>query len=257
MKMPYRILLVDDDKDFREEFIEYLEEYKITEASSGEQALNLIEEPNEIDLVILDVMMPGLSGTEVLKRMKKMSPDLGIIILTGYSSKDIIIEALKGHADDYIEKPLHIDQTKRIIERILESKQESIDIDGSDITAKVERVKRFLERNYNKKVSLKVAAETVCLSPKYLSRIFKENTGIGFNEFKLKIKIEKAKHLLNKGGYNINQVAYKLGYKNTESFMRMFKRNTGHTPSYFKKKNMLVKRLKGEKSVKAFQQTNI
>ena len=62
--------------------------------------MQLLRKPNEIDLVLLDVMMPGLSGTEVLREMKKLSPNLAIIILTGYSSKDVAIEALKGHADD-------------------------------------------------------------------------------------------------------------------------------------------------------------
>lgn len=75
------ILLVDDDQRFRRELIEYLEDYSVIQASSGEDALRLLAQSNEIDLVILDVMMPGLDGIHVLKRMKQMSPDLGIIIL--------------------------------------------------------------------------------------------------------------------------------------------------------------------------------
>ena len=56
--------------------------------------------------MILDVNMPGSKGTEVLKDIKALYPDLGIIILTGHSSEDVAIEALKGHADEYLEKPL-------------------------------------------------------------------------------------------------------------------------------------------------------
>lgn len=247
--MPYNILLVDDDREFREEFRDYLEDYEVIEACNGEEALKLLKKPNVIDLVILDVMMPGLHGTEVLKEMRNIDPDLGIIILTGYSSEGVAIEALKGHADDYIQKPLDIDRAKEIIERLLETKKEEADIDITGIKGKIERVKRFAQRNYHKKVCLKDAAQAVYLSPKYLSRVFKQSTGKSFSEYKLKIKIEKAKELLGKTGYNVNQVAEKLGYKNVESFIRLFKKLAKYTPTEYRKKiqrknKILSKRMK-------------
>ena len=52
--MPYNVLIVDDDKDFRDEFRDYLENYEVIEASNGEEALELLRKPNEIDLVILE-----------------------------------------------------------------------------------------------------------------------------------------------------------------------------------------------------------
>jgi len=234
--MPFNILLVDDDKEFRDEFRDYLEDYEVIEASNGEEALELLRKPNVIDLVILDVLMPGLRGTEVLKEMKRINPDLGIIILTGYSSENVAIEALKGHADDYMQKPVDIDKAKEIIERLLENKKGEGDIDNRSMEGKIEKVKRFVERNYHKKVRLKDAAQAVYLSPKYLSRIFKQSTGKGFSEYKLKIKIEKAKELLGKTGYNVNQVAEKLGYENVESFIRLFKRLAKYTPTEYRKK---------------------
>jgi len=240
--MAYNILLVDDDKEFREEFRDYLEDYQVIEARNGEEALNLLRKPNVIDLVILDVMMPGLRGTEVLKEMRKLDPDLGIIILTGYSSESVAIEALKGHADDYIQKPLDIDKAKEIIESLLEAKKEEGNIDIAGIKGKIEKVKRFVERNYHKKVCLKDAAQSVYLSPKYLSRIFRQNTGKSFSEYKLKVKIEKARELLSKTGYNVNQVAENLGYENVESFIRLFKKFVKYTPAEYRKKIRREKR---------------
>ena len=238
--MTYKILLVDDDKDFREEFCDYFEDFQVIETSNGRDALNILKEPNDIDLVILDVILPDLKGTEVLKRMKKIAPDLDIIILTGYSSKDIAIEALKGHADDYIEKPINIDKMninriKMIIEKLMDEKGGKVDIDSIELKDKINKVKRFIERNYDKNISLKAASKVACLSPKYLSRIFKENTGMGFNEYKLSIKTERAKKLLKNTGYNINQIAFKLGYMNPESFLRLFKKFTGLTPTEYRK----------------------
>lgn len=232
-----RVLLVDDDQIFRSEFKDSFEEYGITEASSGDEALKILKKPNEIDLVILDVRMPGINGIEVLTKIKKMSPEVAIIISTAYSSKDVAIEALREKADDYIEKPLDIEATKEIIERMLEAKKSNADYEGMDVKSKIERVKNFLERNCFKKVSLNDAAGAVCLSPKYLSRIFKAHNRIGFSDYKLALKINKAKGFLKKTGYNINQIADKLGYENTESFIKCFKKITGLTPTEYRKKN--------------------
>ncbi len=240
--MPYKILLVDDDEDFRREFGYSFDEYEVIEASSGQGALQLLKRPNEIDLVILDVMMPGLSGTEVLKEIRNSAPELGIIILTGYGSKEVAVEALKGHADDYIEKPFDIEKTKEIIENILVKKGRESYIDSNDIESKIERVKHFVERNFHKKVCLKDAAVAVCLSPKYLSRVFKQNTGMGFSRYKLAIKVKKAKELLKNTGCNIEQISDKLGYQNVESFIRIFESLTGRSPTEFRKNNKVKKK---------------
>ena len=234
--MPNRILLVDDDKEFREEFKDCLGEYDVSEAANGEEALKILKRPNEIDLVVLDVSMPGMSGTEVLRQIKEIAPDLGIVILTGHSSEEIAIEALKGRADDYIEKPIDVDETKGIIGRLLEAKKEESRIDAGDLNSKIERAKRFAERNCFKKIGLEDAAKAVSLSPKYLSRVFKETTGMRFSDYRLNVKIRRAKAFLKETAYNVNQISQKLGYANTESFLRIFKKMTGCTPKSFRKK---------------------
>lgn len=234
--MPDQILLVDDDKDFRGEFKDCLGEYEIIDTGSGEEALKILKKPNAIDLVVLDIKMPGISGIDVLKEIRNVSPELGIIILTGYSSKDVAIEALKGHADDYIEKPFDVNKVKQVIEKVLETKRGESDVNATDTVGKIEKIKSFIERNCYKKINLKDAANAVFLSPKYLSRIFKEFTGVTFSEYKLKIKTEKAKELLTGSGLNVNQISDKLGYENVESFIRQFKKLAGATPTEYRKK---------------------
>lgn len=232
--MSYQILLVDDDAEFREEMRECLSpRYRVVEAASGEEALAIIQQPNAIDLVILDVVMPGLRGTEVLKRLRKYNPDLGIVILTGRSSKDIAIEALKGRADDYIEKPFSMDHFFQTIEKTIR-RHDTEGLGGLPGRNKIERIKRFLERNRDRKVTLADAAQEVCLSQKYLSRIFKERTGMSFNEYRLKLKIDQAKDLLENTDVPVGELAYQLGYKNLESFARIFKKMVGPTPMTYR-----------------------
>lgn len=234
--MPSKILLVDDDPVFREEFKDCFDDFEFIEASNGKEALETLIKPHEIDLVMLDVKMPGLNGFEVLSKIKEIAPEVGIIISTGYSTKDTAIEALRKQADNYLEKPLDIEAAREIIEKVLDSKKDLPDFAASDITDKIERVKYFVERNCFKKVTLEAAAEAVCLSPKYLSRIFKEQTKRGFNNYKLAIKMDKAKILLVETGYNINQISDRLGYENVESFIRQFKKLVKCTPSAWRRK---------------------
>lgn len=234
--MPYNILLVDDDAEFREEFGECLEDYRVIPAADGREALEILRRPNEIDLVLLDVKMPGPDGTQILPLIKEMSPDLPVVILTAYSTKDTAIKALKGNADDYLEKPIDIDRTERIIRELILARGALDETFADDAEGRIERVKSFLGRNYHKKVSLEDAAELVCLSPKYLSRLFREKTGSGFSEYRLSLKIDKAKELLEESGATINQISYDLGYRNMESFIRIFKKFTGLTPTEYRRR---------------------
>ncbi len=234
--MPDKILLIDDNSEFRGMLKSCLEEYDVVEASSGEEAIRLLKKPNDIDLVILDVVMPGLNGIEAMQEIKTTSPEIGIIILTGYSSKDTAIEALRHHADEYIEKPPDIDKTKEVIEKVLDAKRFRGSFGGLGRNSKIEKIKLFLEKNCYKKICLKDAALAVHLSPKYLSRIFKQEAKMGFNQFRLGIKIEKAKELLRSSGFNVNQISDKMGYQNVESFIRCFKNATRCTPAQYRKK---------------------
>lgn len=236
--MADKILLVDDDLEFRQELKDALDEYEVIDVPNGQSALQLLRRAHEIGVVILDFMMPGISGTEVLEEIRKTDPGMGVIMLTGYSSKDVAIEALKNHADDYIEKPVDINVLKETIDKLLASRRGVPQAGALDLKGKIEKVKSFIERNCYKKTTLKEAAQAVCLSPKYLSRVFNEHTGVGFSDYKLGLKIEKSKELLEKSGYNVNQISDKLGYENAESFIRQFKKLTGNTPSEYRKRTV-------------------
>ncbi len=242
--MPNTILLVDDDFDFREEFKDYFTMYTIIEAQDGEEALALLKRPNEIDLVVLDVRMPGIQGTEVLAEMKKMSSELSIIILTGNSSEDVAIEAVRGHADDYLQKPVDLTAVRESIEKLLEAKAARFPGYSDD---KIAKAKRYIERNCHTMVSLKDVSEAVALSAKYLSRLFLKTTGMGFNEYKLSLRLKEAKRLLSATSFNIEQISDKLGYQNVESLTRLFKKMSGMTPLAYRKKSKEKKQAKEKK----------
>lgn len=234
--LPARILLVDDDEIFRSEFVSYFEqEYRIAEASSGEEALRILERPNEIDLVILDFRMSGMNGIEALERIKALRPKIRVIILTAYSSKDIVVESLRGKADDFMEKTDLLRFAPAMITKHIHTKEKE-DF-GEGIEGKIDRIKNYILKNADKKVTLEDAANLVCLSPKYLSRIFKKSAGVGFNEFALSLKVAHAREYLERTHLTVEAISERMGYMNSESLIRIFQKKCGVTPAEFRKRS--------------------
>jgi len=233
-----KILVVDDEKSIRDVFLAaFFDEYKIIPAASGQEALNILNRPNDIDLVVLDVMMPGMTGTQLLREIKKIDPDQKVVLLTGCSSEELAIEALRLGADEYMEKPFDIEKIRAVFERLLSERKGYAEEGTGNIEGKIGQAQRFIRRNYSQPVSLRDVSREVFLSPKYFSRLFKEKAGRSFNEYKMDLKIEMAKELLKKGSHTISQIAYHTGYQNPESFMKMFKKVTGSTPSQYRRRN--------------------
>ena len=106
VKIPVRILVVDDEKDFVEMFSLRLTRQgeKVSVAYSGQEALDLLEK-NRIDVVVLDIRMPGMDGIETLKRIKASYPLVEVIMLTGHGSTETAVEGMKAGAFDYLMKP--------------------------------------------------------------------------------------------------------------------------------------------------------
>ncbi|MGE5279994.1 MAG: response regulator [Deltaproteobacteria bacterium] len=228
-----RILVVDDDRALREEFAACFDDYGVAQAASGPQALEFLRRPHEIDVVVLDVNMPGMNGLYVLEKIKETDPALRVIIFTGYGSKDVAIDALRARADDYVEKVLDVAQIRQVVQKHLQARAR--ERYGSDAEGKVRHVRDFLERNFHKKVTLEDAAAAVYLSPKYLSRLFKETVRRGFNEYKLALRMARAKELLLSSCDTVEQLSDRLGYQNPESFIRQFSKIVGRTPAAFRR----------------------
>lgn len=229
------ILIVDDEPEFRQEFRGCFHDYEATEASGGGQALEILKKPNTIDLVVLDISMPGLSGIETLAEIKKLCPGLPVVMLTASASNDNVVAALKSRADGFAEKPVDIPRLRKTVAELLKGKNHIRPEECGGMEGKIEQIKVFIQRNSDKKVGLVEAAGRAGMTPKALSRLFLECTGTGFSEYRSSVRVKKAHELLEKG-YNVNQVSSMLAYSNPESFIRAFKKFTGTTPKQFKKK---------------------
>lgn len=115
------ILVVDDEKIIRELCQQALRDYRVIQAGTCEEALRIYEK-EQIDLVLSDIVMLGGSGIDLLKKVKALDPNATVIIMTGFVDKEIILNALKEDADDFINKPLNLLQMKTTIEKALDKK---------------------------------------------------------------------------------------------------------------------------------------
>ncbi len=119
-----RILVVDDEKIIREgaERILIKEGWSTSIAENGEQGLELIKSDN-FQVLLLDLMMPGISGMEVLQSALEIKPELLVIVITGYATIENAVQAMKSGAYDFIPKPFTPDQLRIVVHRALDKIQ--------------------------------------------------------------------------------------------------------------------------------------
>ena len=136
---PETILVVDDDEHMGFTFKEVMtsEGYRVVMARDGLEALERVK-ADHLDLVLMDVRMPKMDGIEALKQMVNIVPDLPVIMVTAFGSKDIAVEALKLGAYDYFTKPVDIHEIRIVVRRVLEK---------AKLQQEVDRLRRLVAGN--------------------------------------------------------------------------------------------------------------
>ena len=120
-----KILIVDDELIMRESLAGWLERdgHTVDKAASGEEALEKCEK-TRYDILLLDIKMEGMSGLEVLKKVKENDPDVSVVMITAYGSIPSAIEAMKSGAYEYLLKPFDPDELMMLIEKIIKHQAE-------------------------------------------------------------------------------------------------------------------------------------
>lgn len=123
-KFKGKILVVEDEKSMREVLRMLLEaeNYEVMTARNGLEGLSHIDS-DIFDLVITDMKMPKVNGFEVLKKIKEISPETIVLMITAFGTKESAVEAMKIGAYDYIHKPFNIDEIRLIVRKAIEKKR--------------------------------------------------------------------------------------------------------------------------------------
>ena len=116
------ILVVDDEENAREGLSKILtkEGYRVDTAANGKEAVDSLKH-HSYDLVITDMRMPLMDGFEVLREIKKMKESIGVIMITAYGEVESYLEAMNMGAFEYINKPVRVNELKRVIAKMLEA----------------------------------------------------------------------------------------------------------------------------------------
>lgn len=106
----FNVLFVDDEIDFLETLLKRMRkrQLNVTGVNSGEEALAYLKD-HDVDIVVMDVRMPGMDGIETLRTIKKINPLLEVVMLTGHACLEIAREGMEAGAFDYLMKPINID----------------------------------------------------------------------------------------------------------------------------------------------------
>ncbi len=129
--MPKRILVVDDDAAFRSMLTEALSDkgYEVDEAGSAEDGVDKVR-PGRYDLILHDVMLPGISGIENIPCLRERDPHVDIIVMTGHSTRDSALKAMQEGAYDYFTKPFSLREMEIVIRRAMEKRRLQAEVDN-------------------------------------------------------------------------------------------------------------------------------
>jgi excisionase family DNA binding protein len=114
------VLVVDDEQAVRDVMVEALEskQRNVLTAATGEEAVELIKR-TPVDLVLLDLSMPGMNGVDTFRELQSLRPGLPVVIVTGYPDSDLMARALESGPFTIISKPVDIQQIQKTVERIV------------------------------------------------------------------------------------------------------------------------------------------
>lgn len=122
--MKNSILIIDDDQLVRESLFEVLchQGYDVTMASDGAEGIMKLKE-KDFDVALVDLRLPSRSGMDVLKETRQRFPELDVVMMTGFSTVETAVEAMKHGAFDYLTKPIHDDEIRILLKRVFDVKR--------------------------------------------------------------------------------------------------------------------------------------
>ena len=247
------ILIVEDNSEVRKFVADiFRERYHILEADNGQEGLNIAFEKIP-DLIISDIMMPGIDGIELCRKIKTdvITSHIPVILLTARTAVTFKYEGLETGADDYIIKPFSVEnlelrarnlirQRKILKERFGRSSSflpSEITLTSVDEKMMQKTVDYLLEHIGNSDLTVEKLAREIGMSRANFYRKIKALTNMSASEFLRKVRMEHAAQLLKTNKIRISEVRYMVGISDADYFRKCFKTHFGLTPKDYIESN--------------------
>lgn len=256
---PLTVLVVEDNSDMRCFMKSILsEQYNVLEASDGKEALSILLS-REVDFIISDLMMPGMDGLELAKKVKEnfTISHIPFVLLTAKTDMKSRMEGYRNGVDDYISKPFDEKMLLTRIWNILENKRryqhhfisnmevEKLNIQTESKDKKfIDKVMEVVKNNYtNSYFEVGDFAEELGVSKSLLNKKLQSLVGQSANQLIRSYRLKVAKELLIQNrlskDLNISEIAFKVGFNDSKYFTRCFTKAYGMSPSGIQKDKMM------------------
>lgn len=245
--MTYRTLIIDDEifmcRALRKVIEDHCPDFSVVdEAYNGSTGLKLVQE-NHYDVILTDIRMPVMSGLEFLNEIRDMGMEMPVIIITGHSEFNYTRTAIRLRATDYILKPLNVEEIKSVLNYLSErmrnlsftkAKHELQGINNGH--ALIESMLDYMKHYYMRDLSIAFFSEKTGYNPSYISRLFKLQTGKGFIQHLIEVRMEHAKQMLVHTDLQVSEIGEKVGYVDSNHFGKVFKKEVGSSPGVYREK---------------------
>ncbi|MDH5202741.1 MAG: DNA-binding response regulator [Nitrospirota bacterium] len=238
------ILVIDDCQVTREVLWTILKDnFRVYFAETAWVGLRMISE--NISLVFLDLILPDLSGLEVLRQIRKRYPSTPVVIITGFGTESACQSAFRIGANDYMKKPFTAEEILQKTELLIYCSPHrqynpiSLSIDDryadipSDILDRIMKVKNYIDENLKLSLTISDAFKMAGMNRTYFCKYFKLLTGQSFQDYLNTIRFKRARALLRSRSLKVSDIAELLGYKQ-KYFSEAFKRTFGIPPKKLK-----------------------
>jgi signal transduction histidine kinase/AraC-like DNA-binding protein/AmiR/NasT family two-component response regulator/cellobiose-specific phosphotransferase system component IIB len=256
-KKEFSILIIEDNDDLRTFLKRRLSEYyEIHEAENGGNGMAMAYDIVP-DLIITDIILPGLDGSRITENLKQdiRTSHIPIVLLTAKASIEEQIAGIRLKADAFIIKPFNLEYLEETIKSLLNNRSllrehytsELPTESRSNSSTKIDRkfINEFIaivENNLsNEEFSIDDLCREIGISRVQLYRKVKALIGYNVNDYILTVRLQKAKFLLANGDSSISEVAYKVGFSSQAYFATVFKSKFSVTPSEYKEKKKVIK----------------
>jgi signal transduction histidine kinase/DNA-binding response OmpR family regulator/ABC-type sugar transport system substrate-binding protein len=232
-----KVLIVDDEPGMLEMHARIVEAQlpgcQVLRAHNGRDALQIIRQAQP-DLVLLDLMMPELDGFGVLEAMHEheLSRTIPVIVLTGQVLTEEDMSRLDRGVTSILGKGLlTVEETLARIEAALSRSRQL----GSEAQQIARQAMAFIHAHYAESVSRADIAFKVGVSERHLARCFRKEMDMTANTYLNRYRVRQAKLLLKAGNRSITEIALEVGFSNSGYFSRVFRQETGVTPSAYQR----------------------
>ncbi|WP_440897505.1 response regulator transcription factor [Amphibacillus sp. Q70] len=243
--MSYRLMIVEDEqlemRALKAIIWDHLPSVDIVGyAISGKEAIQLAKKEMP-DIILLDIGIPEMDGLSAQQEIIKFLPDVKTIVLTAYSDFNHAQSAISSKVVDYLLKPVRKQKIIEAVSNVVESLDAEKESKSNPVlkeTAKndvVQKALRYIEKHYSDELQLNQLANSLYVNSQYLSRLFKKELDLSFNEYVTIYRINKAKTLLTETQLPVYSIAAKTGFTDTSYFCKKFNIHTGFTPLTYRR----------------------